>query len=565
MKKWKVIGESQRSKGKSQKYSIEEIIKILLANRGLKTEKEIKEFLTPCLDTISPKTVGIDEKELKKTLQRIDIAIKNNEKIIIYGDYDVDGICGTAILWETLYKKYKNVSPYIPDRFEEGYGLSIKGIQNLESRIEKIGLIITVDNGIVAHEAVEHANKNGIDVIITDHHVMEKKVPAAYSIVHTTKLCGAGVAYLLSQKIKNIEDKDNGYLELVGLATIADLVPLNGANRAFAKFGIEALKTTTRPGLVSLLQVAGVTRERLGVYEVGYIICPRLNAMGRLFSAMDSLRLLCTKDKNRGALLASSLNNTNRERQVLTEETTSHAGSQFQANSSQLKKILFVAHESYNEGIIGLVAAKLVEFHHRPSFVISKGETHSKGSARSITGVNIIEMIRSVSEHVLAAGGHPMAAGFTLETAKIVELQKALEARAEELIDDEMLKRTVTIDMELDFNMIGQGLYDEIQKLSPFGIGNPEPTFVTRNVTIEELRPVGKGSKHLKLRLSHCDQENNTTNHNCIAFGIGERIGEFKVGDKVDIVYTIAEDTWNGNKKLQLKIKDMKHTEAISS
>ena len=393
MKRWKTVN---KLKVKSEKFKVDEVIDILLKNRGLKTKREIDEFLNPKLENIITKHVGIDNKQLQKAIGRMQKAIKNKEKIVVFGDYDVDGICGTAILWETLNSLGAKAMPYIPHRIEEGYGLSIKGIQNVILNLfqdlkhdskkmlkrvqhdKKKKLIITVDNGIVANKAVEFANKQGIDVIITDHHVPSRELPDAFSIVHTTKLCGAGVAYLLARSVWGVaRGKETtshklpptSHLELVALATIADLVPLIGANRTFVKFGLEQLRQTKRIGLLELFKEAALNQSTVGVYEIGHIIAPRLNAMGRLDYAMDSLRLLCINNRERAKMLAQKLGSTNKERQTLTIETTDHAKSEVRSQKLEVRSLLFVAHESYQQGVIGLVAGKLVEEFYRPSIV----------------------------------------------------------------------------------------------------------------------------------------------------------------------------------------------------
>ncbi|EKD65083.1 MAG: hypothetical protein ACD_50C00197G0010, partial [uncultured bacterium] len=347
MKKWKTLNTSQ-------KLETEDVIKILLENRGLKTKKEIDEFLNPKLEQVNIKSIGIDKTELRKAIERIVKAIKNKEKIVVFGDYDADGICGTAILWETLHSMGADVMPYIPHRIEEGYGLSETGIKNLKLKIKNCGLIITIDNGIVANKAVDFANKAGIDVIVTDHHVPSKKLPDALAIVHTTKLCGAGVAYLLSQEIKNGEE-DN-HLELVALATVADLVPLVGANRTLVKFGIEKLRQTKRIGLLELYKESGLRQSEIGVYEIGHIIAPRLNAMGRLEDGIESLRLLCTNNQEKARMLAYKLGSTNRQRQELTIQAVEHARLEVISKKSEIKSLMFISHESYQQGVIGLVA-----------------------------------------------------------------------------------------------------------------------------------------------------------------------------------------------------------------
>ncbi|MBI4084445.1 MAG: single-stranded-DNA-specific exonuclease RecJ [Candidatus Levybacteria bacterium] len=609
MKKWEILG---KFKIKNLELRIADLVGVLLENRGLKTKKEITAFLDPKLEDITVGSVGIDKKQLSKALKRIKKATDEREQIVIFGDYDVDGITGSAILWETLYHDAgANVIPYIPHRVDEGYGLSIRGIENLlsakvgplsRSDLNKTKLIITVDNGIVANEAVDFANKQGIDVIITDHHTPSETLPDAFAIVHATKLCGAGVAYLLSQEIKNQKSKiknsdDDKHLELVALGTVADLVPLVGANRTLVKFGLEKLCRTKRPGIVELFKEAVCDQASAGVYQIGHIIAPRLNASGRMTSAMDSLRLLCTRDQKRAAALAVKLGTTNRERQMVMLNATEHASLSVKAKKA-LKKMLVVSHDSYPEGVIGLVAGRLVEEYYRPSIVIARGEKVSKGSVRSVSGFNVIEFLRSLSDYFVNVGGHPMAAGFTIETEKIEALQEKIEELAESMVDDEMLTRTLRIDCELPLSAISQELYDSLQKLSPFGMGNPEPTFVSYGVSVEDVRYIGKDGKHLKLLVS---QHNPTPRHSgdplrqladggdsrisksesdsgrallrqnsgslarltlgrfeAIAFGIGDRANEVKPGSTIDVVYTIDENVWNGNKKLQLKVKDFK-------
>jgi len=562
----------------SQELEIKEIISLLLENRGLKDKKDIDAFLHPNLETVTPKSVGIDPKQLKKAIARIEKAIAEKEQIVVFGDYDVDGITASAILWETLHSLGANCLPYIPDRKEEGYGLSKKALENEELKAKKPGLIITVDNGIVANDAVTFANEQGTDVIITDHHMPSDMLPDAYAIVHTTNLCGAGVAYLLSKELKDDPPSDI-HLELAALGTVADLVPLTGANRAIVTEGLRKLHETKRPGLLALFQQAKIDQESIGVYEIGYIIGPRLNASGRIESAMDSLRLLCTKKKDRAAELAAKLELVNRERQQLLKEATEHAIARFKIKDLRLKKILIIGHESYAEGIIGLVAGRLVEAFYRPSIVLSLGESVSKASVRSISGFNIIEFLRLHNEHFINVGGHPMAAGFTVETAKIELLKKTLEEKAEVLVTEELLIRSLKIDCELPFSSFSKELYDAIQQLAPFGMANPEPVFVSRNVIVESLRVIGKDRNHLKLVLSqsHSGEEKSDDsrivdrndsgraslarmtkeNFDAIAFGMGELGTKLTTGDKIDVAYVLDENTWNGNTKLQLKIKDI--------
>jgi single-stranded-DNA-specific exonuclease len=547
----------------NEKLKIQEIIAIVLKNRDIKTKKEVEEFLHPQLRSVTVTNVEIDTKQLAKTLKRIHKAIEKKEQIIVFGDYDVDGITGTAVLWETLHGIGANVMPYIPHRVDEGYGLSIKGIENVLIQFPDTKLIITVDNGIVANEAVTFANSKGVDVIITDHHTVGKKLPDAFAIVHTIKLCGAAVAWMLSRELKNqsmqqAQDKkskakndETEHLDLVALATVADLVPLTGANRAMLIAGLPVLRNTKRVGLLELFLEAGIKSESVGVYEIGHIIGPRLNAMGRMESAMDSLRLLCTKDRNKAHVFAAKLGITNRERQLVTQAAALHAIEHVRSLGTT-KNLLFVAHDSYEEGVIGLVAGKLVEEYYRPSIVVSIGEKISKASARSVAGFNIIEFIRMASEHLVNAGGHPMAAGFTVETEKIILLQEALEKIAEDSLTEQSLTPVLKIDAELPISAVSINLYDELQQLGPFGMANPEPVFASRGVEVVDVRVIGRDKNHLKLVLS-----GEKGNIEAIAFGMGELGSQLKPGQKIDIAYIVDENEWNGRKNLQIKVRDM--------
>ncbi len=593
MKQWIILDKFNSNNSKNIN---EEILNILFKNRGLKDKKAIREFCDPKLENITTESVGIDKKQLKKVLVRIYKAIDKKEQIIVYGDYDVDGITGTAILWETLNSMGAKVLPYLPNRIEEGYGLSIAGISNIKnqrSKINEVKLIITVDNGIVANEAVEFARENGIDVIITDHHLQDKKLPDAFAIVHTTKLCGAGIAWVVAKELKkaggsisngiaassrknrtprNDSLDDDNHLELAALGTIADMVPLTGANRAIVKFGLEKLSRTRRPGLIELFKQSGIQSDvymgklTLGIYEVGFIIAPRLNAAGRIENAIDGLRLLCTKDKNKARELAQKLELINRERQLIMKQAKEHASLSVKMQHS-LKKILIVGHESYQQGIIGLVAGKLVDEFYRPSIVLSIGEKYSKASARSISGFNIIEFLRSKSEYLVNVGGHPMAAGFTIETNKIIAFKESVETIAENLLVAEALTRNLRIDCELPFSVINKEFYNNLAQLAPFGMGNPEPVFVTKNVVVDNIKVLGKEGKHLKLHLKspHFAKASRgkqilNLEFEGIAFGMGEMAREIKIGDAIDIAYTVDENTWNGNSKLQLKVKDLRKT-----
>ena len=546
-KHWQVLGKTAKGR--------EEIVRILLKNRDLDSSREIDEFFNPPNpSTFDLKSLGIDPEEIAKGIKRVKKAIKLKEKIIVYGDYDTDGICGTAILWETLNALGANVLPYIPRRVEEGYGLSIKGIDNLLS--SKPSLVITVDHGITARREIKYAKEKGIDVIITDHHQKPKILPKSCTTVWTDKLSGAGVAWVLARELIKNSQLDNlkirNYLELVALATIADLLPLQKQNRSLVKFGLLELNQTQRPGLLALFSQAGLTLGKIGIYEVSFIIAPRINASGRIEHALDSLRLLCTNDPKKAKMLAQKLDEINRERQRLTEEAFLHARSLVQKS----QRLIFISHHSYNEGVIGLVAGRLTEEFWRPAIIVSEGKIHSKASARSVNGINIIETIRKFEELLVDCGGHPMAAGFTVETTRLAEVKKRLLETAQKEITPEKLEKTLKIDCEVTLDDINWALYEGLLKFEPFGQGNPEPVFLTRNVKIKDVRLVGNDGKHLKLLVEPPQQ--NSTLFSAIGFGLGNWSQKLKVGEQIDLVYILLVDSWNGEERLQLKIKDLR-------
>lgn len=519
------------------------LIQQLAKNRGLTSHQKLKEFLNPKLEDI----LKIKLTDTKVAIARISEAINRKEKIIVYSDYDADGLSATAIMWETLTDLGAQVMPYVPHRVKEGYGLSTGAIDGLSA--QGVSLIITVDHGVTAVKQVEHAKKLGVDIVITDHHVLPQIPPKSYALVHSTDLCGAGVAWRLAWELANqlkgeIRDKMLSRLELAAIATVADLVPLLAANRAIVKLGLEKISKSTRPGIIALMKATGMSGP-VGTYEIGHIIAPRINAMGRIEHGLDALRLLCAKNNKQAEEMAKFLTKTNSRRQDLTTQAISLAMEMVMDN----QPLGVIAHSDWHEGVIGLVASRLVESFNKPMIVISKGEIFSKGSARSIAGFNIVEAIRASSELLVDAGGHPMAAGFTIKTKHIEVFRNQINAYAKERLTDELLTPTLNIECELETSDINQKTLETIKIFEPFGIGNPQPIFLTKNMLIEDVRAVGQGANHIKLQVD---------GFSAIGFNLGERQTDFRPGYKVDLLYNIAEDKYNGNDSLQLKIKDLK-------
>jgi single-stranded-DNA-specific exonuclease len=532
--------------------SPQDILQSILNHRGLNTTTAIQEFLTPTspLD-YQPSDVDIDNIQLQTTVQILKSSISNHQPIIIYGDYDADGITATAILWEALHSLKANAIPFIPSREQHGYGLSINGIHDaLSLTSDQHPLIITVDNGIVAHEAATWLHQRNIPLIITDHHTKTDQLPQAQTIVHSTQISGAGVAWFLAKELaSNMADPT---LDLVTIGTIADMMPLFGVNRSLVKHGLNALRHSHRPGIKALFKQAAIPSDQpLSTYHVNYIIAPRLNAMGRLEHALDSLRLICTKNQSRAAQLASKLGNTNQTRQDLTIELLNFAASQ--VDSSSLQPVIISEDEQYHEGIIGLIAGKLVETFYRPSIVISKKKDVSKASARSIKGVNITELIRTQQHLLLNFGGHPMAAGFSIKTDKIDIFKHDLLDYAQKNIDTKLFEPVLDIDCSVNVSDITQDLYHQLQLLEPFGIGNKEPVFSLHQAQVISAQPVGKTGNHLKLRI----KQGNTLPLDAIWFNLPHSVVPPRPGETVSLAGTISMNTWRNKSFLQIILKDV--------
>jgi single-stranded-DNA-specific exonuclease len=564
---------------------VEEVVNILLENRDLKTKNEKEDFYKPKHpNELTLQELNIDLKQMQKAVGRIKKAIENKEHVVVYGDYDADGVSSTAIMWQALYAFNKNTTPFMPDRFIDGYGLHANAIVKLKEKNPDISLIVTVDNGIVANAAVDKAKELGVDVVITDHHQIGKKLPKAHAIVHTDMICGAGVAWIVAREVSkqlhrrhpelvsgsdsdssvgkrqiadqarndgNVVFNVTDLLDLAAIGTISDQMPLVGANRCFAKYGLEVLNRTKRCGLLALFKSCAIEPGKVGTYDVNYLIAPRINAMGRLESAMDSLRLVCTTNNKKAQELADLLGKTNTQRQKMVEEMVAHAKTE--AAKREWLGAIVIAHETYHEGVIGLIASKLVEEYYRPAIVLSKKDGLSKASARSIHGFNVIENIRKLDHLLSGGGGHPMAAGFNIETTKIEEFVSQMETLSKEILTEEMLLRKLRVDTALPFEFISMDFIEKLGNFNPIGIGNPTPLFVTEKAYVEDATLIGADKRHVKMHLSKKGSE-----FEAIAFNFAHIYPIISPDNPVDIVYSVEENIWNGRSTIQLKIKDMK-------
>ncbi|PWU24157.1 single-stranded-DNA-specific exonuclease RecJ [Candidatus Cerribacteria bacterium 'Amazon FNV 2010 28 9'] len=525
----------------------EELIAVLITNRHIEDRQT---FLHPKhpMD-ISLQEVGLDQKEMSKAVERLETARQNNQSVIIFGDYDCDGVCATAVLWETMHTNGWNVFPFIPNRQAHGYGLSSVALDEILGAAHKPAVLITVDNGIVAHTQFERLRQEGVYTILTDHHESDGKFPPAEAILHTTKLCGTTVAWMLARELGKSESIES-MLDLCAIATIADQVPLVDANRSFALFGLEQLNQTTRLGLQLLIQTAGLQLGEIDTYAVNFGIAPRINAMGRLESALDALRALCTTNPTRALQLIGKLQDVNEARQNLTTEMIECALAQ--ASEWKDERIIIVADPSFHEGVIGLIASKLTETFYKPSIVLSIGEKTAKGSARSVSGVHITNLLRSVKNDLLEVGGHPMAAGLKLEVGALESFKTHLYEQARIVVDVELLTPRLDVDCVIDPSLLSLEIVETLQQLEPFGAANREPIFAVDECIVEHCSPVGKEGKHLKLKLCV-----GTIKLDAIWFGKGEQCAAYPVGSAFRCAGYLRINEWKKRKNIQLLLKDI--------
>lgn len=523
-----------------------DIVNALLSARGIKDTKEFFSPRRPHDYTI--KEIGISSLQLKKALKIVKSAQKKEGKVVIYGDYDVDGVCATSVMWQVLHEYGLKVFPFIPDRFSDGYGLSLSGLQKIYEQYPDVALIVSVDNGIVAHEAVKEAKKKGIKVIVTDHH--EKSgVCKADAVVHTTQVCGTAVVWFFGRELLKTQSPRfiDTCLDLVGISTISDQMKLIGVNRSLAYHGIQALQMTKRVGLKVLCDIAQIEIRKASTYEIGFVLGPRMNAAGRLAHGLDVVRLLCTKNSARAYEIAQSLQSLNAKRQTITADVLTLA----RAAIKKDQKIIIVK-GAFHEGVVGLAAGRLVEETARPAIVFSEGELTLKGSARSVAGFSITEALREFSHLIMHVGGHEMAAGLTIESVKFTEFVSVFSHYVEKNLDDSLLIKKLIIDAEIPLDAVSLNLAQELKKLEPFGNGNPRPTFLTQKVKVVSVKRMGTKSQHLKLTVKGSEAF-----HDAVMFNLKENARVPELGSEADIVYSIDENNWKGNVSVQLMIKDI--------
>lgn len=561
------------------------LISQLLYNRNLKTQQQVDEFFNPDYqdDLHDPFLL----KGMKPAVKRILEAVNKQEKIVVYGDFDADGVCSTAILFLTLRAlKVKNLGTYIPDRVKEGHGLNERAIKQLAK--EKADLIVTVDCGGVNLEETDLANSLGMDVIITDHHELRSRLPKAVALINPLQkgdkypfkgLAGAGISYklaqalLLSSKVKPEDAFEKWLLDLVALATVADVMTLVGENRTLVRYGLGVLVQTKWLGLEELMKSARVAPEltrpslngeapstNLNAYTLGFILGPRLNAAGRMDHANRAFQLLVSQSRKEAHKLAQQLNQNNLSRQNLTEKIVQEVNKRLEEQMSQgkLPKLIFEG-SPWPVGLIGLVAGKIAEKYRRPTVIYQEEEGMINASCRSIPQFDLLEPIEKCAAFFDGFGGHKSSAGFRMRKDKLDEVRAVFNQVAEARLKNKDLTLCLDVEAELSSKDINWRNYDQIQQFAPFGKGNPEPRFLIEKAEINDLRLVGNGGNHLKMDLMIFDDDSKQGKKiKAIAFGLGEWHNVLNRGDLIDVVFELIANEWNGNRDLEMKIVDLK-------
>ncbi len=554
----------------------------LLYHRNITSQEKIDEFLNPdySQDVHDPFLFH----DMDKAVQRIFTAIEKQEKIVVHGDYDADGVSASVILVETLkILGGQNIVTFLPHRETDGYGLNKNTIQSLIE--DKTNLIITCDCGISSLEEIQMAKDNNIDVIVTDHHAIPEQLPSAVAIIHPKiegetypdkGLAGGGVAFKLMQGLLKKHKKTNEtlpdgqsheafekwLLDMVAIASVADMVPLLGETRTLTKHGLIVLNQTKRIGLQKLLLEArlldeqGNYKHKINSDTIGFQIAPRINAAGRMNHANVAYNLLMTKNETEATELAYELNKNNEDRQKMTEELVKQAVSEIDKETP----VLFYLGENWSTGIIGLIAGRLKDKFYKPTIILAKNDGEITGSGRSIEGFSLIDNLQAMPELFAKFGGHPMACGFTLKNESILEEFKSrLITKFKEQIKIIDTKAVLAIDAEIDLDEVNWELYDILDKFKPFGVSNTKPKYLACGLTIVNFEGVGQEKKHMRIMVKHNSNKIRKTIGWNLCNGNGTNWCEkLSVGDKIDMVFEVDINEWNGNRELQLTIVDLK-------
>lgn len=538
------------------------ILAILIAQRGLTDFNEIKKYFNPGIDDLHDPFLM---KDMDKAIKRIEQAVDKNESVMVYGDYDVDGTTAVSVVY-TFFKAYfKEIQYYIPDRFDEGYGISEKGI--LKAAENNVNLIITLDCGIKSIEKAELAQQKGIDMIICDHHTPGDTLPFADAILNPKQkdcqypykeLSGCGIGFKLITawaKHKNLNpEKYTCYLDLVASSIASDIVPLTGENRVLAHLGLEVLNKNPSAGLKALSKTAGLKSPNLNIGDLVFKIGPRINAAGRINHAHDAVELLMEIDDEKALYFAAQINLNNTKRQKIDSQTTNQALDMIRSKPElQDAKSTVLFNPEWHKGVIGIVASRLTEHYYRPTVMLTESNNLAVGSARSVPGFNLYNAINACKHLLVQFGGHQAAAGLTLEKSNIEKFRNSFEEIVAEMIQEDQLTPKLVYDIEIELGMLNNGFCKTLQRLGPFGPENMQTVFVSRNVkTVYQAKLLN--NSHLKLVL----KQNGSKNFNAIGFNMAEYYNDICNGRQFDICYTIDENFWNGMMNYQIRLKDVR-------
>ncbi|EFO79531.1 single-stranded-DNA-specific exonuclease RecJ [Oscillochloris trichoides DG-6] len=540
------------------------LLATLLYQRQLREPELVQQFLRA--DYRSGLHNPMLLKGMPAASERIAQAIQAGEPIAVYGDFDTDGVTAVTLLVQALGAMGAKIQPYIPHRTREGYGLNLHAVQHLAAN--GVRLLITVDCGISNHDEVAEAMRLGMDVIVTDHHTPPSELPPAYAIVNPKQpgctypyphLVGVGVAFKLVQalvkrglSLGDLRGRD--LLDVVALGTVADMGPLDGENRVLVKAGLEALNATQRPGLRALVEVSGLSMGKVDSAAIGYMLAPRINAAGRLDDAVRAYELLLATSYSQAKVLANELNQTNRARQDLTKQVQAAAKALAEAEGRHQQLVVVLHSPEFDAGVVGLVAGKLAEEWGRPVLLIEQGEASSRGSARSIPGFSIIAALQACHDLFERYGGHSAAAGFTIPNEHIPTLDARLQALAAAQLSDTMLQPRIQVDAEVGLNELSWELLADLAQLEPFGQANPQPILMSRSVQVVEVRSRGADGQHLSLIM----RKDGGPRYEAIAFRLGHLADALRRHPRIDLIYTLEANEWNGERKLQINIKDFR-------
>ena len=558
VKKWETYNiDIKEVEEIARENNISLLLASILLNREIDTQEKITKFLYPSLDDLyNPYMLN----DMEIAVQRIEKAIIDNERITIYGDYDVDGITSVTILKQFLDEQKVNVDYYLPNRLNEGYGLNNNALQKIKDR--GTNLLITVDCGISAYEEIEFAKSLGIDVIVTDHHECPAILPNALAVVDPKRtdstypfnsLAGVGVTFKLihALSIKRKLAKENylKYLDIVCMGTVADIVPLIDENRVIVKYGLEYMKKTENVGLKALIDVSGYSTIDSSAISFG--LAPRINACGRMGDAETALRMLLTYDEKEAIEIANMLQEKNKERQEVEKGIMHDAINKIENEKMNQDNIIVVGSENWFHGVIGIVASKITETYYKPSILVCFENENGKGSGRSIDGFDLHEALNVCSGHLQKYGGHEMAIGLSVEKAKFEDFKKDIIKYANEKITEEYLP-VIKIDAEINTKDANAKTIEELKLLEPYGESNMPPIFMYKNIKVDSVRTLSN-DKHLKLNV----KDGNIV-FDAIAFNMGDKKESIRMGDKVDILFHLEVNRYNGRETIQLNVKDIK-------